>query len=378
MAPYVLKPFYLLPLILLSLVTGVFGGWVRLGYPAVPLVEGAAYHGLIVTGGFLGALISLERAMVMKRKFWYFAPILSGSSATAFLLGYTGSGMILLILGSAGLSLIMHMQSLKYPQLHTIMLYAGAVSWFIGNVLVWQSGLITTGTPWWIGFLLATIVGERLELSQFLPATSWSLIILKLSLVLFLGGLILPFHPWGSVLMGISSLAISVWLLLFDMAKIASRKGGQFRYIGMGLQVGYAWLGLHGLVLIGMSSHPLYYDLMLHTFFLGFVFSMVWAHAPIIFPIIFGIKETPYHPILWITWLGFQLSLSGRVVASMLGEFELRKLSGLINGYFILVQFALMAAVIFWKMWRGPNCNSPRSKEPSEKIKSTRLNSAHD
>ncbi|MDF2156511.1 hypothetical protein [Algoriphagus sp. CAU 1675] len=345
-----LQPHFLLPLVLIGLLTGISGGWIRLGSLLIPLPSAAANHGLLMVGGFLGTLISIERAMVMSQKTWLLIPLLTGLSTIPFLMGNSETGLLLLMAGSLGLSVIMHLQTLKHPKFHTVLLYLGAASWFVGNFLAWQSGLIAAGSTWWIGFLMFTIVGERLELSQFLPVPSWSKNALKSLLALFSLGLIIPFHTWGNEIMGLSSLLISAWLLVFDMAKVASKKPGQFRYIGIGLRVGYVWLGLHGLILLGMESHALYYDLMLHTFFLGFTFSMIWAHAPIIFPTIFGIRETPFHPILWVSWLGFQLSLAGRIGMSVVGQFEFRKIFGVTNGYLILLHFILMAGIILWKM----------------------------
>lgn len=368
-----IKALHLLPLVLLSLVLGISGGWLRLGNVSIPIAQAGIYHGLIMTGGFLGTLISIERAMVMEKKTWLIIPFLTGSSMFAFLLGYGDLGLFLLMAGSLGLSLIMHLQTLKHPNFHTALLYGGAVSWFVGNFLAWQTGLIAAGSTWWIGFLLFTIVGERLELSQFLPVPSWSKNALKSLLALFTLGLIIPFHSWGNEIMGFSAILIAAWLLVFDMAKVASRKPGQFRYIGIGLRVGYVWLGLHGLILLGMESHALYYDLMLHTFFLGFTFSMIWAHAPIIFPTIFGIRETPFHPILWISWVGFQLSLAGRIGMSLLGQFELLKIFGVTNGYFILIQFILMALIILWKVCQSKKVKPESNRSHSEELKNRSL-----
>ena len=360
MRPFIPKPFILLPLVLLGLLGGISGGWIRLGSPIIPIPESGVNHGLLMVGGFLGTLISIERAMVMKKKAWLFIPFLSGISAIFFMIGQAQAGMIALLAGSLGLSAIMQVQVIRHTHFDSILLYLGAVSWFVGNFFAWHFGMIAAGSSWWIGFLLFTIVGERLELSQFLPVPSWSKKALGALLGLFFIGLTLPFHGWGNEVMGLAVLLISVWLLVFDMAKVAARKKAQFRYIGVGLRVGYLWLGAQGLILLLMESHPLFYDLVLHTFFLGFTFSMIWAHAPIIFPTIFGIRETPYHPILWITWAGFQLSLLGRVLSGILGEFELRKIFGVANGYLILIQFILMAGVLVWKI-RQKRKNSQKS-----------------
>lgn len=318
----------------------------------IPIASAGMNHGLLMVGSFLGTLISIERAMVMKKQTWLLIPFLTGVSIVPFLLGFTDIGLILLMIGSFGLGVIMHLQTLRHPEFHSALLYGGAASWFIGNLLAYQTGLIAAGSTWWIGFLLFTIVGERLELSQFLPVPAWSKLALKFLLLFFALGLIIPFHSWGNELMGLASFLIAIWLLAFDMAKVAARKPDQFRYIGIGLRVGYVWLGIHGLILLGMETHSLFYDLLLHTFFLGFTFSMIWAHAPIIFPTIFGIRETPYHPILWVTWALFQLSLAGRILFSLLEGYELRKAFGVANGFLILIQFGLMAGIVIWKISR--------------------------
>lgn len=344
------KPFFLLPLVLLGLLGGIAGGWIRLGSPVIPIAEAGANHGLLMVGGFLGTLISIERAMVMKKKAWLIIPFLSGISTVFFLIGQDQAGIGALLAGSLGLSVIMQVQVIRHPHFHSILLYLGAVSWFIGNFFAWHFGLIAAGSIWWIGFLLFTIVGERLELSQFLPVPSWSKKALGGLLGLFFMGLILPFHGVGNEVMGLAVLLISVWLLIFDMAKVAAKKKAQFRYIGIGLRVGYVWLGVQGLVLLLMESHPLFYDLVLHTFFLGFTFSMIWSHAPIIFPTIFGIRQTPYHRILWWPWSLFQMTLLGRIGFGLAENYEWRKIMGISNGYLILLMFGFMVAIVIWKI----------------------------
>lgn len=303
-----------------------------------------------MVGGFLGTLISLERAMVMKNKFWLLVPFISGLSIPAMLwLGWPTVGIALLLMASLGLMGIMYLQTVKHPVLYQYIMSIGAASWILGNFVLINTGLVAAAVPWWMGFLLLTIVGERLELSKFLPTPKWAKKGLLWILVLFVFSMWIPFHGSGNLLMGFSVILISVWLLYFDMAKIASKKTDQFKYIGVGLRVGYLWLFFNGLILIFYSLHPLYYDLFLHTFFLGFTFSMIWAHAPIILPMVLNIKEKPYHPILWIGWSIFQLSLVGRIISSILKAPDLRSVFGFINGWSILTMFALMAGIVVIK-----------------------------
>jgi hypothetical protein len=134
-----------------------------LGSILIPIASAGMNHGLLMVGSFLGTLISIERAMVMKRNTWLFIPFLTGTSILPFLLGFTDLGLILLITGSLGLGIIMHIETLKHPEFHSAMLYAGAASWFIGNLLAFQTGLIAAGSTWWIGFLLFTLLESALN-----------------------------------------------------------------------------------------------------------------------------------------------------------------------------------------------------------------------
>ncbi|HSI77137.1 MAG TPA: hypothetical protein VK957_14650, partial [Lunatimonas sp.] len=63
-----LKPLYIFPLVISGLLLGVAGGFVRVGYIEWNIPGTAAQHGLLMVGGFLGTLITLERAMVMKNR----------------------------------------------------------------------------------------------------------------------------------------------------------------------------------------------------------------------------------------------------------------------------------------------------------------------
>ncbi|EOZ96816.1 hypothetical protein A33Q_2126 [Indibacter alkaliphilus LW1] len=346
----IIKPNYILPLVLLALLMGISGGSVRLGDLSWVVPGAAAQHGLLMVGGFLGTLISLERAMVMKHKGWLVVPLLSGLSVPVMLwMGNPTLGGIMLLMASIGLVLIMYFQSFQHQVLEQYVISLGAVCWLLGNAMVLKTGFIPAGVSWWIGFILLTIVGERLELSKFLPTPQWAKVILLALIFIFFVSLLLPFHGYGALLLGMSMVLAALWLFAFDMAKVAAKKVGQFRYIGIGLRFGYIWLGLSGLILSFFSHSPFHYDLFVHSFFLGFTFSMIWAHAPIILPVVLNIKEKPYHPILWFGWIVFQMSLIGRIVFSAL-EIQIgRTMFGLINGYSILAMFALMALIVLIK-----------------------------
>lgn len=346
-----LKPALIFPLVIGALLLGISGGANRIGDMTWVVTGAGMQHGLLMVGGFLGTLISLERAMVMKNKWWLLVVFLNGFSIPVLLFpGWSFLANYLQLTGSMGLVLIMYFQSMRHPQPYQYVMSIGAISWMIGNVALITSNFIPAAVPWWIGFILFTIVGERLELSKFLPTPTYAKNILYGLLVLFFIGMWMPFHQSGNWVMGFAAIFIAFWLLHFDMAKITARKENQFKYIGVGLKVGYVWLVLHGLTLCFLNAHPLFYDLYLHSFFLGFAFSMIWAHAPIIFPMILSIQEKPYHPVLWIGWTVFQLSLLGRLAAALLKLPEWRTLLGVINGWSIIAMFAMMAMIVIIKI----------------------------
>ena len=71
-----------------SLITGLWAGLARLGV-AVPSGTHtlAEFHGALMISGFLGTLISLERAVAIGRWWAYTAPALSATGAVALIVG---------------------------------------------------------------------------------------------------------------------------------------------------------------------------------------------------------------------------------------------------------------------------------------------------
>jgi hypothetical protein len=59
------------------------------------------------------------------------------------------------------------------------------------------------------------------------------------------------------------------------------------------------------------------YDAMLHTMFIGFVFSMIFGHAPVSIPAIMGIP-IKYSPIFYVHLGLLHISLALRVTGDLL------------------------------------------------------------
>ena len=83
------------------------------------------------------------------------------------------------------------------------------------------------------------------------------------------------------------------------------------------------FLAKPGLPLSLKSDEPAYYlmalslayDAALHAIFVGFVFSMVLGHAPIIVPAVLRVRY-PYHPVLYLALAVLHASLVVRVFVS--------------------------------------------------------------
>ncbi|HYR05715.1 MAG TPA: hypothetical protein VEP71_03450 [Gallionella sp.] len=334
-----------LPLLILgfvSLASGVLAGLARLGWgvplPSAQLVQ---LHGPLMVCGFLGTVIGLERAVALGRRWAYAGPLLTGLGGVAILLGFPVSlGASSMALGSAvlltGTTLIM----LRQRELFMVTMALGAASWLAGNLL-WLTGTGISGVvALWINFLVLTIAGERLELSRFLPPSPRAKQIFAAILAVLLTGGFLGAAGSGIAIYGIGLLGLALWLLRQDVARRTVKERGLTRFIAVCLLSGYAWLAAGSLALLAAGSLTgAAYDAVLHAILLGFVFSMVFGHAPIIFPAVVKVRM-PYHWTFYLPLLALHASLLMRLAGDGLMQPELLRLGGLLNAV-ALVLFIL-------------------------------------
>lgn len=342
------RPPYRIPLLVLgfaSLIIGVGAGLLRLGW-AVPLpaTELAAFHGPLMISGFFGTVISLERAVALARRWAYLGPFSAGAGGLALILGAPlAIAQMLLALGSAILLAGSVSVFLRQRALFTFTLAAGAASWLAGNLL-WLGGFsVYEVLPWWAGFLVLTIAGERLELSRFLPPSPAARRVFIAVLAGLTFGMALSAQLFGAALLG-----LSLWLFRQDIARRTVKDRGLTRFIAVCLLSGYAWLLLSGAIMLGAGLAPgsLAYDAALHALMLGFVFSMVFGHAPVIFPAVLRVA-VPYHPVFYAPLALLHLSLVVRLAGDLAGLAEWRSAGGALNAVALLA-FILntIAAVI--------------------------------
>src|SRR5690606_37802508 len=143
------------------------------------------------------------------------------------------------------------------------------------------------------------------------------------------------------LLFALALIGLVVWLLRHDIVRRTLRQEGLPRYIAVCLASGYVWmLASAVLMLLGELAPQLQWrDASLHALLLGFVFSMVFGHAPIVLPAVARLR-LPYHPVLYLPLLVLQLSLAVRLAAGVAGDFALRQQAALANAAALLL-FAL-------------------------------------
>jgi len=295
---------YRLPLLALgfvSLAFGVAGGLARLSSLEAPATA-IALHGPLMVSAFFGTVISLERAVALGRAWGYAAPLAAGLGGICLLSGLVTAGFSLMVLAAAVFVACGVLVVRRQPSLETATLLAGAAAWLAGNVMLLEG---EAAVPWWLAFFALTVAGERLELSRYLKRPAW----VRRSFALLV--LLLLLAPLLPRVLGVVLLLLALWLLAFDLARVTIRQTGLPRYVAACLLAGYCWLGLGG-ALIALATA---YDAALHAVFVGFVFSMVFGHAPVILPAVLRVRF-PYHPVLYVPLALLHASLALRVFVS--------------------------------------------------------------
>lgn len=317
---------------------GILGGLARLGW-AIPVPAAAAHHGALMIGGFLGSVISLERAVALGHPLALGAPLAAAAGAVLLLFGLDSTLWLVapaLLAGSSALILQ------RQPQLHNAVLLAAAGAWMTGNALLVAGAAPDTTAAWWFAFLVLTIVAERLELARLMkPRPLARPLFYLLTLLLVAGALIRSAPLYGAALAG-----LALWLIAFDIARRTLKTEGFARYAAIALLGGYGWLAAAGLAWIAMpfADYPLR-DAALHALGLGFVFSMIFAHAPLVVPVIARVRVR-YTPFFYVPLAALHVSLLVRLAPG--GGIEARQWGGVLNA----ASVALFAVTLLLSMSR--------------------------
>ncbi len=342
-----------LPLLLagaVSLLAGLLAGEARLGW-ALPL-SFLHLHGPLMVCGFFGTVIALERAVALGRPWAFAGPFATGGGGLLLLAGAESSGAIMLTLGSV-IFLAVAMKVVKrQPEPFTRLLALGALSWAVGNLLWTLGASVPEVVPLWAAFLVLTIAGERLELSRFLKPWRWREPTLVPPLLLIGGGagLAAAGLPFAWTAFGLGCIALVAWSLVNDIVRRTIRQPGLTRYVAICLLSGYVWLGVAGALMPGLDTgfDSLRYDAALHALFVGFIFAMVFGHAPVILPAVLKVK-LPFRPYFYAPLAVLHASLLLRVAGDLLASDTARMWGGMLNGLAVLAFVAMVVATITFR-----------------------------
>ncbi|HEY8394032.1 MAG TPA: hypothetical protein VIK92_04455 [Thermaerobacter sp.] len=337
-----------------SLLGALAAGLARFGWPVpAPPSGGVFFHGAFMIPGFLGTLIALERAAALGVPPAYLVPWVSAAGALCLLLGAKSAGLLLLVLGSFGLLALYGRIYRIQPALHIVIMGAGAALLAAGNLLAWRGVSLDRPTAWWAGFLVLTIIGERLELSRLVRPPRLSVLVLAVACGLVVLGLAVTLVPGGSSpeaavagtrLAGLGFILQALWGLRQDAARRTARLPGLTRFMALCLLSGYVWLAVAGVFWLAGSALAGGWarDAALHSLFLGFVMSMIFGHAPVILPVVTGLA-VPFRPSFYLHLGLLHASLLVRVAGTLLGIPAATRWGGLLNVAAVLLFLVLTA-----------------------------------
>jgi hypothetical protein len=353
----------------LSLLAGIAGGLLRVGValPSLPDAtwpgQAALAHAALMICGFLGTVIGIERAVAVKLRTAFLAPLVSGAGGALLLLGQPGPGAWLGVAAAAIFTAVNIVIVRRQRAAHTWLLLVAAGAWLTGNLLFATGQGSVATLPWWFAFLVMTIAAERLEMTRLMRRRPAAELSLQAVLAALLAG-----AAWsalapvaGGLLYGAALSLLALWLAVFDIARHTVRAHGLSRYMAVCLLGGYAWLAVAGVAWAATALGLPLRDTALHALGLGFIVSMMMGHAPVILPAIARVK-LQFGAFFYVPLVALHLSLLLRLGAGISGG-ALRSTGALLNAAAIALFAATIAgAAIAWRIHHGGPDDLPHRK----------------
>lgn len=326
-----------------AMAVAIYGGLLRLGLPVPEVAPLADIHGPLMICGVFGTLISLERAVAIGLWWPYAAPSAFALGAATMVAGTIDLAALLAVFGALVLFAASLWIASQQRALFTALLAMAALMLLTGCAFWLTGSEVRDLVGWWLGFLVLTIAAERLELSRIAHPTRLAQGAFVGAVGLLATGAALGLEGAGGRLLGAGFLAITVWLARYDMARMTIGIARQPRFMATAMLAGYTWLGIAGWILLADAAAPFAYDSILHAVLIGFVLSIVFGHALIIFPAIVGVTLR-YRAFLYLPLALLHLSVAMRIAGNLLELAPLRIASGPLTAVSLLAFAALLAA----------------------------------
>jgi len=304
-------------------------------------------HGMLMVLGFVGTLVSLERAVALRHPLGFAAPGLLGLGGVLLVSpAPVVAGKVGLLLGSVAFAAV-YVPLWRRQRDDAVLIQAFGAVLATGAAALWLGGLdMALLVPWLAGFVVLTIAGERLELARIAmgPTACTRLLVLCTGLVAGITASLL-WPAVGYPLLGLALLVLVGWLVQHDIARKTIRARGLTRFMAGCMLGGYLWLAVAaGIWLLGgeVLGGSLY-DAVVHAVFLGFTISMIIAHAPVILPAVLR-RPLPYHPAMAAAAVLLHASLAVRLwLGDARGIEAAWQVGGVLNGIALLGFVAIAA-----------------------------------
>jgi len=342
-----------------ALIMGMTAGLVRMGVIDMDAAKLSDAHAPAMLFGFVGSLVVLERAVAIRRRWAFAAPLLMSLGALSLITPMPVLvGRLAIVAGLLVMLLIYRVIWKRQEAVATSIQALAAAAGLVAALLRAVGVPFENVTPVAAVFLVLTIVGERIELGRVGGLTARGENVgLTLSLAVAASSLSSVVWPGvGHAILGVALIAIVGWLLLVDVARVTIVSTGAARYMAVCLISGYVWLGVAGAVWVvtgeeGAGVH----DIVTHAVLLGFVMSMIMAHASVILPAVLR-TPLPYRTWFYIPVALLQLSLAARVIGDVRGLDPLTRAGGIGNvaAIALFLIFAVTSAVLALRAAASP------------------------
>jgi hypothetical protein len=306
----------------------------------VPQADWISYHGPLMVSGFFGTIIGLGRASALKSKLGLAIPSATALGAWTFLLGGPERwGVAFFLVGSLGyLGLCLDFPKISLNPYAALAL-AGGGAWVWANFMWLQGRPIPQIMAGWQVFFVLTIASERLKVIGWKASGLLSLPPFLGAGLMLAGALWQPFNPANGVrTVSTGYLVMASYLLFLDATQPSERMWGWGIFSKACRYSRYGWLWVCAIV--GLFAAPvdsgLNYDAFLHSLFLGFIFFMIFNHAPLLLPRVLK-TPVPFHPFFYLHWFLLHVSLLIRVGSDLLGFADGRRWGGLLNALTLLL-----------------------------------------
>jgi hypothetical protein len=355
------------------LVAAIIGGLLRAGV-AVPVPADSSWpgqavlaHAFLMMCGFMGTVIGIERAVAVRHRYAFAAPAASALAGLAMLAGLPAIAACIAVVAAIAFIAVNVVVVERQPAPHTFLLLTGAVAWLVGNLLQALGAGAPAVIPWWFAFLVLTIAAERLEMTRLMRRRAGAAAALYVCLAtMLLGAAAFALSPvWGGIVFGASLAALAAWLLVFDIARRTVASRGLSRYMAICLLLGYAWLAVAGAAWVATAFAFPVRDVALHALGLGFIFSMMLGHAPVILPALARIRLR-FGGFFYVPLFVLQASLVVRLCHGP-GRFDLLQAGAMGNALAIaLFAMTMAGAAMAWRRSANGAAAAARSRARAE------------